>query len=206
MSLYKTGQLKENQNMGISSYTSVGNIGTRTANNSRMDDIAYTTREYTDENTNHTKSELSVFMCAEGGHITGAVPVIDVLKYVMLHHPEIVERAHAELSDTRAAEAKRDAEEVEAEAFCEAFLAAFPSKKESERLACDATQSWMKVIDGRPTSGEGCFIEGLPLVDYYDGREPLYLFSVLKRVCDWAETQGWRAELANPGTVKFYKD
>jgi hypothetical protein len=175
-----------------------------------MDEIEYATRQYTDETTGKPTYELSILMSTGGGHIVGAVPVVDVVKYALLHCPELVDRAQSELSEYReqqAAERKaKEAKEAAAEAFCLAFVTEFPSKKESERLACDASHTWMRVIDGQPTSGEGCIIEGLSLVDYYDGREPLYLFGVLKRVCDWAESVGWRAELANPGTVKFYQE
>lgn len=88
------------------------------------------------------------------------------------------------------------------EEFCEAFLAQFPTKPTTDDY--NASNTWMRVIDGVPTSGEGCIIEGLPLVDYYDGREPTYLFKVLSKVCDWAHARGWFAELQDPGTVKFY--
>ena len=90
------------------------------------------------------------------------------------------------------------------EEFCEAFLAQFPTKPASSADAYDDSKTWMRVIDGVPTSGEGCTIDGLPIVDYYDGREPTYLFKVLSKVCDWAQARGWFAELQDAGTVKFY--
>ena len=92
---------------------------------------------------------------------------------------------------------------MNAEQFCKAFLERFPVHPETDLVGESTT--WIRVIDGAPTSGE-CDIDGLPIVDYYDGREPLYLFSVLKVVSNWADKQGWHAELCDPGTVKFYKD
>lgn len=96
--------------------------------------------------------------------------------------------------------------ESTAELFCNQFLRAFPSKSSLGKDSCEISATWMKVIDGQPTSGEGCFIDGLPVVEYYDGYEPTYLFGVLKSVCDFAESVGWRAELYNAGTVKFYQE
>lgn len=170
-------------------------------------DIGFMVKDYQSANGQST-SELSLFMCSNTGsqHVPGTVPVIDILKYVLLHHPDLVERAQAELSAPATKNVDKLSAEDAAEAFCEAFLARFPTKKESGHLECDASDTWMRVIDGQPTSGEGCVIDGLPIVDYYGGREPTYLFNTLKIVCDWADTQGWRAELQDAGTVKFYQE
>jgi hypothetical protein len=172
-----------------------------------MKDIGFMMKDYQASN-GQTTSELSLHMCSDTGgqHCPGAVPVIDILKYALLQHPDLVARAHAELSSGAANDARRATLAENAEAFCEAFLAQFPTKKESSPLACDSSDTWMRVIDGYPTSGEGCVIKGLSLVDYYTGREPTYLFHTLKSVSDWADTQGWRAELYDAGTVKFYPE
>ena len=92
---------------------------------------------------------------------------------------------------------------MNAEQFCDAFLEQFPAHPETDLVG--ESNAWMRIIYGAPTTG-GCYIDGLPIVDYYDGHEPLYHFSVLKVVSDWADDQGWHAELQGPGTVKFYKD
>lgn len=90
-----------------------------------------------------------------------------------------------------------------AQEFCDAFLATFPDKPATE--VHNETKVWMKVVDGVPTTGESCYIEGLCAVEYYDDWEPTYQFSILKKVCDFAEQHGWFAELYDPGTVKFFK-
>jgi hypothetical protein len=70
---------------------------------------------------------------------------------------------------------------------------------------------WAKIVDGYPTIGEDCVhtgeYEGYAVVDYYDGyASPMYEFSIFKPILDYAASQGWRGELYDPGTAKFYKD
>lgn len=192
--------------MSNQDYTPVTTVGIRVSAASEMKDIGFMAKDYMDAQ-GHKSSELSLHMCSNTGgeHCPGAVPVIDILKYAMLHRPDLVERASTELSAAAVTTPALTREEA-AEDFCDAFLARFPSKKESGHLECDASDTWMRVIDGHPTSGEGCVIDGLPIVDYFGGREPTYLFNTLKVVCDWADTQGWRAELQDAGTVKFYQE
>lgn len=192
--------------MNPPNYTQVSTVGVRIVDSSEMKDIGFMVKEYPGADGQKV-SELSLHMCSETGgvHCPGAVPVIDILKYAMLHQPDLVARAQAELSAPAGNSKQLDHEEA-AVAFCDAFLARFPSKKESAHLECDGSETWMHVIDGYPTSGEGCVIEGLPLVDYYGGREPTYHFHTLKVVSDWADSQGWRAETYDAGTVKFYPE
>jgi len=101
--------------------------------------------------------------------------------------------------------ARADRALEEAENFCKAFLARFPSKPESSRLACDRSDTYCLVVDGQPTTGEGCIIDGLRLLDVYEATEPLYTLSILRVVVDWAHSQGWFAETQDAGTVKFYR-
>lgn len=206
---WKAHLIKENR-MNEFNETNAGEVGLRVSSRN-LDSVLFASREFTSEDTGHRTVEISLLMSADCGHINGAVPLVDVLKYAFLHHGDLVTRAHSELEEQARLnrEAKNEAAnaaEEAAEAFCEQFLAAHPNKAETERLSCDSTDAWMRVIDGYPTTGEGCTISGLPVVDYYSGREPTYIFHVLKSVRDWAEARGWRAELQDPGTVKFYPD
>ena len=141
-----------------------------------MKDIGFIMRGYKDAR-GQGPTELSLHMCSNTGgqHVPGAVPVIDILKYALLHHPALLERAQTALSAQVAKTSAQQTKEEAAHAFCDAFLERFPTKKESGRLECDYSETWMSVLDGVPTSGEGCIIEGLPLVDYYGAREPTYL-------------------------------
>ena len=93
----------------------------------------------------------------------------------------------------------------ENETFCDQFLAAFPKKSSSAPDAGDYNDTWMRVIDGAPTTGEGCIINGLPVMNTYDSREPTYILGVLKEVHDWAYSLGYFPEPADAGTLKFYK-
>lgn len=90
-----------------------------------------------------------------------------------------------------------------AQDFVDAFIAAFPDKP-GDGINSE-TKVWMKLVDGIPTTGESCYIDGLCAVEYYDGWEPIYQFGVLTKVCKFAEQHGWMAELYDAGTVKFYK-
>ncbi len=90
------------------------------------------------------------------------------------------------------------------ETFCKAFLAKFPPKPESSHLACDESTTWIKVIDGHPTTGE-CYIDGLPVVDYYaECGHKSHSFGVLNKVITFASSVGWEVQLRDPGTVQFF--
>lgn len=170
-----------------------------------MDSVAIEERYYRQSG----KDELSVVMRSEAGHVIGAVPIFDVMKYVLLHKPELLEVARTQL-DTEAEEqhaaaqaaavAKHDA----GQAFCEAFLAAFPSKKDSSPDVFDRSDTWMRMIDGAPTTGEGCYVDGLPVFDYWTRNYELYELGVLKKVAEWARGQGMFGEAQDAGTLKFY--
>jgi hypothetical protein len=155
------------------------------------------------------RSELSVIMTAEAGHVYGAVPILDILKYVLLHNPELLQTARVQLDDAAeeqraAALAKAEARHNEGQAFCDAFLEAFPSKPESSHLACDRSDTWMHMIDGAPTTGEGCIVNGMPVFDYYSQDYKMYELGVLKTVADWARARGMFGEAYDAGTLKFY--
>lgn len=66
---------------------------------------------------------------------------------------------------------------------------------------------WIKEIDGTPTSGEGCFVNGLELFDYYnmDYAETTYRMMILIVVDDWLNSVGWFGEPQDAGTLKFYR-
>lgn len=177
----------------------------RVHNETNMDTVAIEERYYRQSGTD----ELSVVMRAEAGHVAGIIPILDIVKYALLHKPELLETARAQL-DTEAEEqhAAAQAAAVEkhdkGEAFCEAFLAEFPSKPESSDLACDRSETWMRMIDGAPTTGEGCYINGLPIYDHWTTNYDLYELGILKTVADWARTKGMFGEPYDAGTLKFY--
>jgi hypothetical protein len=156
------------------------------------------------------QDEMSVVMRAESGHVLGAVPVLDIVKYALLHQPGLLETARTQLEAAaeeqhKAAQAEAVAKHDAGVAFCEAFLTAFPSKRESSNLACDGSDTWMQMIDGAPTTGEGCIVNGLPVYDHYSQNYELYDLGILKTVAEWAKTQGMYGEPYDAGTLKFYR-
>jgi hypothetical protein len=173
-----------------------------------MDSVSIERLDYPENRD--TRGELSIVMTGEAGHLRGAVPIVDVLKYVLLREPDLLEAARVQLDEAAeeehaAAKARAEVKHNEGQAFCEAFLAAFPSKKESSYLACDTSETWMQMIDGAPTTGEGCIVNGLPVYDHWTTNYELYDMGILKTVAEWAKTQGMYGEPYDSGTLKFYR-
>lgn len=174
---------------------------------SNMGTIAIQDLDYSETGT---AKELSIIMTADCSHIRGGVPISDILKYVLLHRPELIQEAQQQLEELAEEQhveklAAAEAREIEAQDFCDAFLAEFPSKRESGHLACDRSDTWMHVIDGAPTTGEGCIINGLPAYNTYNESPNLYEFGILRTVVQWAASQGWYGENHDAGTLKFFR-
>jgi len=65
-----------------------------------MTNVGFLNKPYPSAEGGPATTELSLHMCwtAPDMHVPGAVPVIDVLKYVMRNHPELLARAQDELA------------------------------------------------------------------------------------------------------------